>query len=49
VIVATRWAEYAALPGSLAQGQTVFDARRLLTPDAVTPADYLTIGRRMTA
>jgi UDPglucose 6-dehydrogenase len=49
VIIATRWQDYATLPGSLREGQTVFDARRLLPPEAARPADYLTIGRRMPA
>jgi UDPglucose 6-dehydrogenase/GDP-mannose 6-dehydrogenase len=46
VIVATAWAEYRDLSGLLADGQAVFDARRLFHPDELPGATYLSIGRR---
>jgi UDPglucose 6-dehydrogenase len=48
VIVATRWDEYAEVAALAQDGQTVFDARRMLDPDTVK-ARYLTIGRRIEA
>ena len=47
VIIATRWQEYEAVAGLAKAGQTVFDARRMLPPETVTEAAYLTIGRRI--
>lgn len=47
VIIATRWQEYAAVAELARTGQIVFDARRMLPPETVTEAAYLTIGRRI--
>jgi UDPglucose 6-dehydrogenase len=49
VVIATRWTEYADIAGIAGEGQTVFDARRMLDPASVAEAGYLTIGRRMAA
>lgn len=46
VVIATRWPEYAEVAERARAGQTVFDARRLVAPDAVQ-GRYLTIGRRV--
>lgn len=44
IVIATRWAEYAALPGLPIMGKTVFDARRMLRPEDMVGARYLSIG-----
>ena len=46
VVLATRWSDYAELAQRADETQTVFDARRMLSPGAVK-GSYLTIGRRM--
>jgi len=45
VVIATRWDEYRTLANSTSDDKTVFDVRRLLSPDEVGTASYLTIGR----
>jgi UDPglucose 6-dehydrogenase len=46
VIIATKWPEYEALCSMDLTGKVVFDARRLLDPQAIKGARYLSIGRR---
>ncbi len=47
IILATQWPEYAEINSTRIEGKTIFDARRMLTPDSVARARYLSIGRRM--
>lgn len=44
VIVATKWPEYAQLADEDLSGRLVFDARRLLSPDACGGGRYISIG-----
>ena len=46
VVIATRWAEYAAVGDLAGTDQILFDARRLL-PKEKAGSNYLTIGRRL--
>lgn len=46
VVIATRWLEYAEVAEMVGDGQTVFDARRILDPAQLDTAGYVTIGRR---
>jgi UDPglucose 6-dehydrogenase len=48
IFIVTRWPEYSELEqSSNLAGKIVLDARRLLSPELVLGADYLTVGRRM--
>ncbi len=47
IIVATRWGEYADVADMAREGQTVFDARRMLDPASLATGRYLSIGRRI--
>ncbi|WP_161495151.1 UDP-glucose dehydrogenase family protein [Bradyrhizobium canariense] len=47
IVVATRWAEYKALPGLKVAGKVVFDTRRLLSPKDFPSSTYFSIGRRV--
>ncbi|MEM1340737.1 MAG: UDP-glucose/GDP-mannose dehydrogenase family protein [Pseudomonadota bacterium] len=47
VIIATRWDAYRQVPDLAQPGQIVFDARRMLDPESLGAARYLTIGRRV--
>jgi UDPglucose 6-dehydrogenase len=47
IVVATKWNDYFVLAGQLRADQIVFDARRMLAPNSVQPARYLTVGRRL--
>jgi UDPglucose 6-dehydrogenase/GDP-mannose 6-dehydrogenase len=49
IIVATRWDEYGEVATMAGEGQTVFDARRMLDPASLATGRYLTIGRRILA
>lgn len=49
IVIATRWPEYANIISVISRCQTVFDARRMLDPESLSGATYLTIGRRTVA
>jgi UDPglucose 6-dehydrogenase/GDP-mannose 6-dehydrogenase len=46
IVIATRWAEYAAVADLVCKDQILFDARRFLSAEKSAP-NYLTIGRRL--
>ena len=47
VIIATKWDEYSTVASLISDGQTLFDARRLIAPETLSAGSYLTIGRRV--
>ncbi len=47
VVLATCWPEYAEISKLDITKKVIFDARRMLQPEDVLPARYLTIGRRV--
>ena len=47
IVIATRWPDYEALTQTRLGGKVVFDARRLLSPNELPGARYLSIGRRL--
>lgn len=47
VVIATKWDDYRGLADLDLTGKAVFDARRLLSPEKLPGARYLSIGRRV--